>query len=63
MESKHEEETKQEGEEKIPFFVKQHTKYLLQLDKSKDIDSIGYYLTEHIRMGGAYWCINALFTL
>jgi len=36
---------------------------LLELDEDKDLDSIGFYLTEHIRMGGAYWCLNALYAL
>ena len=32
----------------------------MMLDKSKDLDSIGYYLSEHLRIGGGYWTINAL---
>ena len=36
---------------------------MLKLDKTKDLDSIGYYLTDHLRMGGAYWCLNALYLL
>jgi geranylgeranyl transferase type-2 subunit beta len=32
----------------------------MQLDKSKDLDSIGYYLTEHLRVAGGYWTLNAL---
>jgi len=35
----------------------------LALDEDKDLDSIGFFLTEHIRMGGAYWCLNALYAL
>jgi len=42
------------------FFHKIHGKYLLGLDKSKDLDSIGYYLTEHLRMGGGYWTLFAI---
>jgi geranylgeranyl transferase type-2 subunit beta len=29
-----------------------HLKYVLGLEKSKDLDSIGYYLTEHLRVAG-----------
>lgn len=32
----------------------------MALDKSKDLDSIGYYLSEHLRVGGGYWTINAV---
>ncbi len=32
----------------------------MALDKSKDLDSIGYYLSEHLRLPGAYWTINSL---
>jgi len=32
----------------------------MALDKSKDLDSIGYYLTEHLRVAGGYWTINSL---
>ncbi len=37
-----------------------HEKYLLELENSKDLESIGYYLTEHLRVGGAYWSLTAL---
>jgi len=39
---------------------KKHENYLFSLEKSKDLDSIGYYLTEHLRIGGAYWSLTAL---
>ncbi len=32
----------------------------MSLDKNKDIDSIGYYLTEHLRVAGAYWTLTGL---
>ena len=32
----------------------------MNLEKSKDLDSIGYYLTEHLRVAGAYWSLTAL---
>lgn len=32
----------------------------MALDKSKDLDSIGYYLSEHLRVAGGYWTINSL---
>lgn len=34
--------------------------YLMALDKSKDLDSIGYYLSEHLKVAGGYWTINAI---
>jgi prenyltransferase beta subunit len=44
-----------------PTFDKSHHyQYLMALDKSKDLDSIGYYLSEHLRLPGAYWTINSL---
>lgn len=43
-----------------PFYKKQHHEYLLSLDKSKDLDSIGFYLSEHLRVPGGYWTINGL---
>ena len=49
--------------EEIPFYRSQHIAYLLKLDKSKDLDEIGLYLTEHLKMGGAYWCLAALSTM
>ena len=42
------------------FLAENHIKYLLSLEKSKDLDSIGYYLTDHLRMAGAYWSLNSL---
>jgi len=44
----------EEKSEDIRFFRKKHIEYLLALDENEDLDSIGFYLTEHIRMGGAY---------
>lgn len=35
----------------------------MQYDNSKDIETMGYYLTDHLRVSGAYWTINALFCL
>ena len=48
---------------KPPFYHSAHTNYLLSLEKSKDLDSIGYYLTEHLRVAGGYWSLTALSTL
>ena len=39
---------------------KNHEKYLLDLEKQNDIETIGYYLTEHLRVAGAYWTLTAL---
>jgi geranylgeranyl transferase type-2 subunit beta len=32
----------------------------MSLDKSKDLDSIGSYLSEHLKVAGGYWTLNAL---
>jgi geranylgeranyl transferase type-2 subunit beta len=32
----------------------------MSLDKSRDLDSIGYYLSEHLRVSGGYWTFNGL---
>ena len=40
-----------------------HMKYVLDLEKSKDLDSIGFYLTEHLRVSGCYWSIGSLYAL
>ncbi|CAD8089400.1 unnamed protein product [Paramecium primaurelia] len=37
-----------------------HLPYLMALDKSKDLESIGYYLSEHLKVAGGYWTINAI---
>ena len=42
------------------FYREKHIAYLMSLDKSKDLDSIGYYLTDHLRVAGAYWTLNSL---
>ena len=47
----------------VEFLRSLHEEYLLSLENSKDLDSIGYYLTEHLRVGGAYWSLTALFCL
>jgi geranylgeranyl transferase type-2 subunit beta len=40
--------------------VDKHTSYLLNLDRDILEDSIGYYTSEHLKMGGAYWTIGSL---
>ena len=37
-----------------------HIKYLLNLDKTKDTDAIGYYTNEYLKMGAIYWGCGAL---
>ena len=43
-----------------PFLTSQHLSYILSLEKSKDLDSIGHYLTEHLRVAGGYWSLCSL---
>jgi geranylgeranyl transferase type-2 subunit beta len=33
------------------------------LDSSKDLNSIGKYLTEHLKVSGAYWSLTSLAAL
>lgn len=40
--------------------VGKHTTYLLNLDRDILEDSIGYYTSEHLKMGGAYWTLGSL---
>lgn len=40
-----------------------HVDYLLALDKSKDVDTIGMYLRNHLKVAGGYWCLTSLETL
>jgi geranylgeranyl transferase type-2 subunit beta len=42
------------------FYRKEHTAYLLALEDSKDLYSIGKFLTEHMKMAGGYWSLNSL---
>jgi geranylgeranyl transferase type-2 subunit beta len=47
----------------IPFHRKQHIAYLYALEDSKDLYSIGKYLTEHLKMAGGYWSLDSLYVL
>lgn len=40
-----------------------HRAYLLNLDREILEDSLGYYTSEHLKMGGAYWTIGSLATI
>lgn len=42
------------------FVRKQHIEYLLALDQSKDVQSIGMYLRNHLKVAGGYWCLTSL---
>lgn len=39
------------------------TRYLLALEDSKDLYSIGKYLTEHLKVAGGYWSLTSLYAL
>jgi len=45
------------------FHRKEHTAYVFALEDSKDLYSIGKYLTEHLKMAGGYWSLNILYVL
>ena len=42
------------------FFREKHVEYLLALDKSKDVESIGMFLRNHLKVAGGYWCLSSL---
>ena len=42
------------------FLREEHCKYLLALEKDEDIEQVGSFLTEHLKVGGAYWCLTSL---
>jgi len=50
-------ENKEEVKEFVPLL---HQKYLEALDKTKDVDSIGFFTNEHLKLPGGYWCVGAL---
>ncbi|KAM0204508.1 hypothetical protein ACHAPA_002046 [Fusarium lateritium] len=50
--------TSQEGPELV---VDAHVKYVQSLDTRKD--ELDYWLTEHLRLNGLYWGLNALYLL
>ena len=60
---KSEEEQKEKEKERVIFVKERHIEYLLKLEKSSDLESIGNYLTSHLKMGGAYWSLGSLYLL
>jgi hypothetical protein len=45
------------------FYRDNHLKYVLSLENSKDLHSIGKYLTEHLKVAGGYWSLTSIATL
>jgi geranylgeranyl transferase type-2 subunit beta len=44
----------------LEFQREKHVEYLLALDKSKDLESIGMFLRNHLKVAGGYWCLTSL---
>jgi geranylgeranyl transferase type-2 subunit beta len=44
----------------LEFQREKHIEYLLALDKSKDLESIGMFLRNHLKVAGGYWCLTSL---
>lgn len=42
------------------FVTDKHEQYLLKLDSTHDQYAIGFFMNEHLKLPGAYWCISAL---
>ena len=55
----------QEDKENAPltFIRDKHVDYVLALEDSKDLYSIGKYLTEHLKVAGGYWSLTGLAAL
>jgi geranylgeranyl transferase type-2 subunit beta len=43
-----------------PFKADLHYANLLKMDQTSDPDAIGFFMNEHLKMSGAYWCIGSL---
>lgn len=46
--------------EKEEFLRLKHLEYIDNLEKHKSLYSIGFYVRNHLRMGGAYWAVTSL---
>ena len=44
----------------MSFAKLKHEEYCLNLEKTKDLEAIGFYLREHLKLAGGYWCLTAL---
>ena len=44
----------------VPFSPELHFANLAKMDQTSDPDAIGFFMNEHLKMSGAYWCIGAL---
>lgn len=42
------------------FYKQKHVDYCLKQDETKDLQAIGYYLREHLKVSGGYWTLTAL---
>ena len=40
-----------------------HINFLLNLDKQQELDAIGYFTNEYLKMSAAYWCFGSLLLL
>jgi geranylgeranyl transferase type-2 subunit beta len=52
-----------QSSEPTPFYSEKHLEYVLALENSKDLYSIGKYLTEHLKVAGGYWSLTSLAAL
>ena len=52
-----------ESDQSIVFYKQKHIEYVLGLENSKDLYSIGKYLTEHLKVAGGYWSLTSLSAL
>lgn len=52
-----------QAEQPTAFTRGKHIEYILALENSKDLYSIGKYLTEHLKIAGGYWSLTGLAAL
>ena len=47
-------------EQELKLSVENNFNYLIQLDKTKDLEAIGFYTNEYLKMAALYWGLSAL---
>ena len=47
-------------ENKLELSIEKNFQYLISLDKTKDIEAIGFFTNEYLKMAALYWGISAL---
>jgi len=56
--TKIEEPKKEDKKKDFNYIMDKNVEYLLNLDKTKDIEAIGHFTNEYLKMGGNYNIVN-----